>query len=173
MKKLIILLLLTSCSPTQRLARIYERNPHLKPEVSVDSVITKTDTLIYRDTVVELRIVPDTIIKTDTVTEQIFIEPDVPSDTLTAESIYSIAESWIYNRNLNLSLITKDTTIMHRLDSAIVQSNYWEYKYRNETKVGKVYVTSKWKEIMAWVGVAIGIILLGYFIAKITSKIKL
>ena len=107
---LFCLVILASCSPQKRLARLLEKYP-----LPTETEIEYRDTIIYRDTVVYIYMPGDTI--RDSVL--IPVEVDMPYMELKRAVMYAEATAWIRNNQLGLQIIQYDTLFKFKLDSAI------------------------------------------------------
>jgi len=107
---LIVLVILVSCSPQRRLARLLERYP-----LPQDTVVIVKDTTIYRDTLLFAYFPGDTVYK-DTL---IPFEIDLPYMELKTRSTMAFARSWVLNNRLGLELIQYDSLFQFKLDSAL------------------------------------------------------
>jgi hypothetical protein len=105
--------ILASCSPTKRLARLLERYPM---EATVDTVYR--DTVIYRDTTV-YRYLPG-----ESVTNNVYFKDtvDVPDTVIMAETRFAFAAAHLTDNKLGLELLQKDTVIKFVLDSVLVHN---------------------------------------------------
>ena len=158
MKRLLILLIplmVSSCSPQMRLTRLLERHPELMK--------TDTTTIVEYDTVVQykLRIVPYYLPGSTLYGERISYlpmrvpEPILP-DTAVLENRFCLARSWVSldGRKItnHLQLTQKDTILQFRLDSALVETEYWKEKYVNITHDYQTKEKVKLKDKLEWFG---------------------
>ncbi|KKK86500.1 hypothetical protein LCGC14_2762630 [marine sediment metagenome] len=109
----LIAVILVSCSPQRRLARLLERFP-----LDTTSVVEYRDTTLYRDTTIYERILGDTI-RRDI---YIPIEIDLPDTSLKLMSTLAEASAGIRSNTLWLELIQYDTVFQFILDSALVEN---------------------------------------------------
>lgn len=126
---LLITFLLSSCITSEKCQRRYP------PQVTTlvkDSIIEKTST-IYKDSLVYLKLNPDTV---TLIQYEHYSNPDDPTiitiDSISAENRFCVAWSWVDDSQLGLSLIQKDTLLAFKLDSAIRISNYYRELYHSE-----------------------------------------
>lgn len=115
MRKILIVLtlvILASCSPTERLARLLERYPI--PE-KVDTLYTPGET-IYRDTVVTKYLPGEVSV------ESIYIDVpiSIPDTFIEASTSTADAIAYLQDNELGLQLIQYDTVIQWKIDSALV-----------------------------------------------------
>ena len=171
---LLLALLFTACTPTQRLQRLYTRHPYLVPTDSVKIVTTIRDTVIYRDTIINLYLPSDTLFVQDTVLIiDVFDNPvdgKVSSDTLRLESRMARAWSWVLDNELNLQLADKDTTLPIRLENAIKEIQRLEKTIEEKNTIITKKQIPKFYMIMAWVGVVLS--LLGIFYLILITILK-
>jgi len=114
MKKLtfiLIVLLLASCSPSKRLARLLEKYP--QPE-RVDTVYTPGKT-VYIDTTIYVQIPGET----DTVEVLVDVPIDLPDTTIYASTLLANAKASLYNNILRLKLEQREKVLEFLLDSTI------------------------------------------------------
>jgi len=104
------LVILVSCSPQRRLARLLEKYP-----LPTETEIEYRDTIIYRDTVIYIHLPGDTIVDSILIP----VEIDMPYMELKRASTYAEATAWIGDNQLGLELIQYDTLFQFMLDSAI------------------------------------------------------
>lgn len=107
---LVSLVILVSCSPQKRLARLLDKYP-----LDTETVVQYRDTTIYRDTIIFVQIPGDTIIDSILIP----VEVDVPYMELKRAVTYAEATAWIQNNRLGLRIIQYDTLFRFKLDSAI------------------------------------------------------
>lgn len=122
---LILLAILSSCSPCKRL---YRKCPPQVITERYDSIIIK-DTIIYKDKIINYYIKGET----DTVEKFVPVYQDI--SPLSLENDYAKASAWVYNSKLKLSLTQKDQIIKFKLDSADKIIKHWEYRFENEKRV--------------------------------------
>lgn len=106
----LIAMAMVGCSPGKRLTRLLDKHPEL----------TNTeyrDTIIYRDSIVEIEI------PGETVTEKIKwpVEINVPDTAIEAHTAFSYAKASLTSNELALLLVQTDTLILTRLDSVLVE----------------------------------------------------
>jgi hypothetical protein len=152
----LILILITSCSPAKRLERFYVRHPELKPQSSVEIKTEYIEKTVYRDTTIYITLPPDTVEK-EVIVKELINVPVFTSEKVKAETNLARAESWIENTRLRLTLMDKDTTLELRLDNAVKESQYWQNKYEKETKVVTERYIPKFYKWCFWI--LIGIVL--------------
>jgi len=134
-------------------------------------VVSYRDSIVYRDTIIQVFLPGDTVIRTDSVV--IPCPPPPPEfvpDTARAQTHLSEAKAWFDYPYIRLQVIEKDTTIFQRLDSAIREAYYWRDSYEQITAVvekKKIPVIYK-VALGAWIGVLIFIV----FVMVINSIIK-
>lgn len=127
MKRLVLIsvvILLCGCSPQRRLARLLERFP---PPTASDTI--HVDSTIYRDSLVYIYILGDTVEKR----VEIDVPVDLPDTVLEAETNWARAEAGLVSNELYLELIQKDTVVVEILDSVIV------YHYDTITNTNTTY----------------------------------
>lgn len=140
---MLLLAALSGCV-TQR--RCLQKFP---PRTDTVTVVEIRDSLVYKDTVIFVRLPGE--LRTDSV----FIPcpPPPPAyipDTARAETSLAIARAWWDHPNIMLSLTQKDTTIEHRLDSAIKESYHWRNEYTKVTRViSEKYVPKIYKDALS------------------------
>jgi len=136
----ILVVILNSCYTKKQCNRFCDN----KTEIIIkDSIITK-----IKDTVIFIKINPDTLFNTDTI---IIINNKVintPKSIL--QNNFSISEAWIINNTLKHNLINKDTTLLFKLDNALKETEYYKnvvvkasqeeiyvlkYKIKNKNKI--------------------------------------
>ena len=116
--------ILVSCSPQKRLARLLDRHP--LPEIH-DTVYW--DTTIYRDTIV-FKPIPG-----DTVWNDIYIpiEIDLPNTSLKTRTTLAEASAGLLDNTLWLELVQYDTIFLFKLDSAIQERSDTVRVYTEKT----------------------------------------
>lgn len=100
------------------------------------TIIERSDTTIYRNTIIYRdRVVWDTI-QADTQFMEVVIPVNIPlpSDTAKAENDYAIAKAWLENKKLKLELQQKEQVIERRLANVEIERKYWEQRYIEETR---------------------------------------
>ena len=136
----ILVVILNSCYTKKQCNRFCDN----KTEIIIkDSIITK-----IKDTIIYVKIKPDTLFNVDTI---IIINNKVintPKSILQNE--FSISEAWINNNKLKHNLVSKDTTLLFRLDNALKETEYYKnvvvkasqeetyvlkYKIKNKNKI--------------------------------------
>jgi hypothetical protein len=103
---------LASCSPQKRLARLLEQYP-----LKTDTVVKYKDTTIFRDALV-IKHIPGETIYRDTL---IPFKVDLPYMELKTTSMFADARAWIWENRLGLEIIQHDTFFQFKLDSALRQ----------------------------------------------------
>ena len=131
MKQIIIalmtLVILASCSPQRRLARLLERHP--QPE-KIDTLYLPGET-IYKDTTVFKYLPGETV----TVNVPFDVPIDIPDTVIIAETSFATALAYLDDNHLGLDLIQNDTVFQWKLDSAIRENTPDTLKITNETIV--------------------------------------
>jgi len=158
-RTILALMFLVSSCVTQR--RCLEKYP-----IQADTVriVLSKDTIIYRDTVIFIKIPADTVIRVDSVVIPCPESPgDYIPDTAIVETSRVIAKSWFTYPNIRLTVQEKDMIVFARLDSAISQAEHWRSEYEKIIQVkeikqppGLIYKIALW----AWVGILIVILLI-------------
>lgn len=122
-----IVLLLSSCITETRCNRLYPPEPSTNTQ---DSIVMR-DIIVYRDTTVYVPVAspPDTVEKVIKVTAR---HNKVYSDTIIAETRFAKAVAWVYSSKLNCRLTDKDTGVLVKLDSALVESKFYQELYHTE-----------------------------------------
>lgn len=125
--------MMMGCASQKRCFKLYP------PEIRSDTITV--DSLVYRDTIVEV------ILPGDTIREEIFIDapcpepedsvvlipaPSLNSDTVRAVGTYAEAEAWVENRKLKIELIENEQVLQIKLDSVIVEARHWKTMYTVE-----------------------------------------
>lgn len=157
-----LLILLGGGCATQK--RCWEKWP---PEVVIEHV--QSDTTIYRDTIIYIKLPSDTVTVTDTLT---IPAPDAATglpdwsmyviDTLSVETELASAYSWLtpteYSLQRHLTIKDKDTTLLVQLDSAIRERDKYEALYKTEIHTAPpVYKCPWWiKLISVAIGFSVG-----------------
>ena len=146
----ILIILLTGCV-TQK--RCLTKFPPVNDTIRI--VILK-DSIIYRDTTIFIHLPGQTTI------DSVVIPcpappPEFIPDTAKAETSLAFARAWFAYPNIQLRLVQTDTTIVARLDSAIMESYFWhnEYEQIKQTiivkKIPLIYKIAFW----TWIGVLV------------------
>lgn len=165
----LITLLLIGCSAPARLDRIYNRNPELRPHDTTTTVTIVRDSIVYKDSVVFVRLPADTayisgeVVYLPTKPNEVKIRPD----TLFTETDFAKASAWITQMRLNLLLIDKDTTLFIRLDSLTREAHYWKEQYNETITTVKETHIPRFYDIMTWVGVGMVGLLIGAVLFRI------
>lgn len=122
-----ILLMGTSCITETRCNRLYPPEPSTQTQ---DSLVIKT-IIVYRDTTIYVPVAspPDTVEKITKVTAR---HNKIYSDTIIAETRFAKAVAWVYSSKLNCRLTDKDTGVIVKLDSALVESKFYQELYHSE-----------------------------------------
>lgn len=140
-------LLMTSCASQHRCNKLYPPVPSTNVQ---DSIVTR-DIIVYRDTTifVPLPIPPDTVEKIVNVYHDKY---RIFSDTLIAETRFAKAMAWVYSNKLNCRLTDKDTGIWMKLDSAIIESQFYQELYHTELnkEVTEVKYIPKFYKFSLW-----------------------
>ena len=108
---LLAIVILASCSPQRRLARLLDRYP-----LPTDTLVTYRDTTIYKDSIVYEHIPGEVVLDSILIP----VEIDLPYMELKTASTFSEATAWILDNQLGLELIQYDTIIQFILDSVLV-----------------------------------------------------
>ena len=122
-----LVLLLSSCITERRCNQLY---PPAASTNTRDSIVTR-DIIVYRDTTVYVPVAspPDTVEKVIKVKTR---DHKVYSDTIIAETKLAKAVAWVYSSKLNCRLTDKDTGVLVKLDSALVESKFYQELYHTE-----------------------------------------
>lgn len=122
-----IVLLMSSCISERRCNKLYPPVPSTNTK---DSIVTR-DIIVYRDTTVYVPVAspPDTVEKVIKVTAR---HNKIYSDTIIAETKLAKAVAWVYSSKLNCRLTDKDTGVLVKLDSALVESKFYKELYHTE-----------------------------------------
>ena len=128
------------------------------------TVIERSDTTIYRDSVVYHDIVIRDTIEADTV----FIERKIPVELpamkkiepLTLDNRYARAHAWVEDGKLKLQLETKEQVIQKIVVDAKKEAYYWEAKYRTEKRKDTqiVYKAKPIHKIAVWFSILVLIV---------------
>lgn len=157
---LLVLILINGCCTQKRCLTKYP------PQ----TIIERSDSTIYRDTIIyHDRIVYDTI-RADTVfiEKRIKVPSEFKTDPIEAENTYAIARAWIENQKLKLELTQKDQVIQRIIKNAEVQEKYWrEQFYKEVTKETTTeYKTKRIHKIAMWLSGIVVLVLVLYIIRK-------
>jgi len=106
----LIAVILASCSPQKRLARLLDRFP-----LQQDTLIQYQYNTVIRDTTITVEI-PGDIIYRDTLIPFIV---DLPYMELQTRSTLAEARAWVWANELGLELVQFDTLFSIKLDSAL------------------------------------------------------
>ena len=152
---LTIVILVLGCSPQRRISNIYDKHPDLKPVESTITIIETRDSIVYKDSIVKIKIPADTVWEEG---EIIYIPGDsepfqIRPKQLKAETNYAISTAWIEGTILKLQLRDKDTTLYFQLDSVKMEAYHWKDMYEHKTTVVKERYVPKFTRFMAWVGI--------------------
>ena len=139
----ILVILLTGCV-TQK--KCLTKFPPVNDTIRI--VILK-DSVVYRDTTIFIHLPGQTTV------DSVVIPCPPPttefiSDTARAKTSLAFARAWWQYPNIQLRLVQTDTTIVARLDSAIMESYYWrnEYEQIKQTiivkKIPLIYKIAFW-----------------------------
>jgi uncharacterized protein YceK len=116
------------------------------PQVGIDTVIIeKHDTLVeYNDTTIYLELPGEVVFDTVYISKPVPVPIKYQADTAQVETKLAKAKAWMEYKpdRIILELEQKDTTILFRLDSALVASQYWHRKY-TEIKETQVFDKTK------------------------------
>jgi hypothetical protein len=127
----LLIVLATSCTTLDKCNRKY---PPVESSSVKDSIVTETITK-YKDSLIYLRLDPDTITLIST---EYISDPDNPKliyiDSISAENKFSQAWAWVEKSSLGLSLVQKDTTLEFLLDDAVRETEHWKQLYHSEIK---------------------------------------
>ncbi|MDA3819099.1 MAG: hypothetical protein PF590_01290 [Candidatus Delongbacteria bacterium] len=162
---LFALLLLNSCI-TQRACR----EMYLLPEITVDSIITITET-IYRDTTIYVTL-PGVTIR-DTIT--VYVKENVANSKASIhETDLAWSKAQVINGILLHELQMKDSVLFVVIQNAIRESATLTEKSKHETKRVKINYLTNWQWMQVYFGRAMMLILaafIGYIVLKITKKL--
>ena len=174
MKNLFLILIISvfasSCATVNRCNRKF---PPAESVIVKDSVVTRTITE-YKDSLIYLTLPSDTFTKIEYAYR---INPVNPSlidiDSIMSENEFSKAFAWVQQSSLGLSLISKDTTLQFRLDSAIRESTHWNELYHLELKkeVKEVKFIPQFYRFCLWYFIATASALLILIIIKLKKYI--
>jgi hypothetical protein len=124
------------------------------------------DSIIYRDTTIYVKIQGET--KHDSIFIKIPVEGKLFSfDTLRQDTPLASAEAWIADSYLQLKLTQKDTTILTKLNNAVMEAYHWRSEYEKVTETPKeVKYIPKIYKIAFWIVLVAVIVLAGYLVKK-------
>lgn len=155
----ILSLFLTSgCATYKRCASKF------KIESDTVRIVSVRDSIVLRDTLIYIHLPGQTVIDSVEIPCPPPPKSYVPKK-VRAEVPLAFAEAWWEYPNIKLTLVQKDTTIVHRLHNAIVEKYYWKSEYELvKQSIEKKYVPKIYKQalsicIVLFVSVIIGFVL--------------
>ena len=170
---LFVLTILSSCSPTKKIERIYSQHPELRPRDSIQIKTEYKEKISYRDTFVYIKLPPDTVTGE---AEIIIISPNTPTITpriLSLETQLAQAKAWIEGSKLKMELTDKDTTLEIRLKNALRNSEYWYTRWEKETKIiPEIRVPKFWK-ITGSIGMGFLLAFIVWLVMKLKKIVKI
>lgn len=134
----LFVVVLTGCA-TQRWC-----NKHYPPVVDSVYIVTRHDSIVYKDTIVYVKL-PGKEIHDSVVIPCPAPPPEYIPDTAKAETDFAIAKAWWSYPVISLFLKQKTGILEFKLDSAVKEKYYWKNEYLKirevkETKyVPKIY----------------------------------